>query len=118
MTFVTNKEAEISEKHVVNGYAIEELPTEALPLGTLCRTKRFDRLGVIVDAFYGEKDQNGNKIIFYTVLSFPEQSKVTFNQDENPYFLSNEYEYDIIGYLMLKPIDISIFSSILRDHML
>ncbi len=109
---------QIEEKRIVNGYAIEEIPPEAMDVGTLCRTKRFDRLGVIVDAFYGEKDKDGNKIIFYTVLSLPETTNIAFREEENPYFLSNEYEYDVIGYLMLKPIDISIFSAVLRDHML
>lgn len=115
---MVNDNTENVEKHVVNGYAIEELPKEAMNLGTLCRTKRFDRLGVIVDAFYGEKDKNGNNIIFYTVLSFPESSNSLPRNDEEPYFLSNEYEYDIICYLMLKPIDISMFSAVLKDHML
>jgi len=41
------------ENNIVKGYSIEELPKEAMKLGTFCRTKRFDRLGVIVDAFYG-----------------------------------------------------------------
>ena len=39
---------QIEEKRIVNGYAIEEIPPEAMDIGTLCRTKRFDRLAVIV----------------------------------------------------------------------
>lgn len=107
-----------TEKHIVNGYGIEEIPKEAVEIGTLCRANRFNRLGVIVDAFYGEKDLNDNKMIIYTILSFPNTNNMSFIDDENPYFLSNEYEYDVTCYLMIKPIDISIFSSILRDHLL
>jgi hypothetical protein len=106
------------ENNIVKGYSIEELPKEAMKLGTFCRTKRFDRLGVIVDAFYGEKDKNGTKMVIYTVLSFPDDNKAIYSDEESPYFLSNEYEYEVIGYFMLKPIDISIFSPILKDHML
>ena len=115
---MVNDNTENVEKHVVNGYAIEELPKEAMSLGTLCRTKRFDRLGVIVDAFYGEKDKNGNNIIFYTILSFPESSNSLPRKDEEPYFLSNEYEYDIIAYLMLPPLDLERLAKFIKEPLL
>jgi len=84
-------------------------PENALPLGTLIRSKRFDRLGAVTDSFYGDKDLDGTKIIIYTVLLFP-LSGLTRNTPEasrEDYYVSNEYEYDIIAYLMMEPINLN-----------
>ena len=37
---------------------MEEYPLEAMKAGTFVRTNRLNRLGIITDAFYGEKDQD------------------------------------------------------------
>ncbi len=48
-------------------------PDEAMPTGTLARSIKHDRLGVVVDAFYGDVDKTGKKIIVYTLLLTPER---------------------------------------------
>jgi len=84
-----------------------DYPPNAVPLGTFARCVRNNRLGVIADAFYGDIDQVGEKIIVYTVLLLPEIR--SFGQESSPtdkYYLINEYEYDVISYLMMPPVDI------------
>ena len=82
-------------------------PSEAVPTGTWVRSTRHDKLGVIVDAFYGDVDKNNKKIIIYTVLLFPKKNFGTSKAKQNQnLYLSNEYEYEIIAYLMMNPIDI------------
>tara|TARA_B110000211_G_C13802154_1_gene431036 strand:+ start:104 stop:466 length:363 start_codon:yes stop_codon:yes gene_type:complete len=79
-------------------------PSEALSLGTYVRSLAHDRLGIVVDAFYGEEDVVGTPIIIYTVLLSPDAVHFSiYPSDESPYLLSNEYEYDIIAYLMIGP---------------
>ena len=61
----------------------------------------------MVDAFYGDVDQVGEKIIVYTVLLLPQTSPYTTKSLKNDqYYLINEYEYDIVAYLMINPVDI------------
>ncbi len=88
-----------------------EYPKEALPKGTFVRPERFNRLGVVIDAFYGELDADNKKIIVYTVLLFPGASQrtpySTSPKGREQYYLTNEYEYEVIAYLMKKPLDIS-----------
>jgi hypothetical protein len=84
-----------------------DYPPNAVPLGTFARCIRNNRLGVVVDAFYGDVDQVGEKIIVYTVLLLPQTSPYTTKSLKNDkYYLINEYEYDIVAYLMINPVDI------------
>tara|TARA_R100000664_G_C2714345_1_gene110024 strand:+ start:151 stop:528 length:378 start_codon:yes stop_codon:yes gene_type:complete len=86
---------------------LEDYPKEALKPGTFVRSNRLDRLGFIVDAFYGELDKNNTKIIVYTIFMFPERN--IFGSKSKGAGLgqvSNEYEYEITAYLMLKPVNI------------
>jgi hypothetical protein len=86
----------------------DELPAESLPLGTLVRATRFNRLGAITDSFYGDKDVDGENIIVYTVLLFPPGRGSSHSSTSPPedYYISNEYEYDIIAYLMVGPVNL------------
>jgi len=81
-------------------------PKEALALGTYVRAIRHDKLGVITDAFYGDLDKDGQKIIVYTILLFPGTNHFGSAAHEK-YYVSNEYEYDTIAYLMLPPTDLA-----------
>lgn len=85
-------------------------PKEALPIGTVVRSKNHDRLGAVYDAFYGDIDKNNTKIIVYTVLLFPEVSIRYKKLDSNTYYLTNEYEYDIIAFLMMPCINMDSLS--------
>ena len=95
-----------------DGYG--KYPEEAMKMGTLVRSIKHDRLGVIIDAFYGDVDTTGKKIIIYTLLLTP-QTKMTGKSAlmKEQYYLTNEYEYDIIGYLMIKRVDVSNLQDIL-----
>lgn len=86
-------------------FDLEDYPDEALPHGTVVKSIRHDRLGAIYDAFYGDIDKNNTKIIIYTILLFPEPQMRYKKLDSNTFYVSNEYEYDIIAYLMLPRID-------------
>ena len=82
-------------------------PKEAVKIGTLVRSHRLDRLGIVTDAFYGELDEDNQKIIIYTVLIFPKQNKLSTSSLKNEqYYVTNEYEYEITAYLMMNPVDI------------
>jgi hypothetical protein len=88
--------------------ASEKYPENALPIGTYARSKRLNRLGVITDAFYGGLDEDNKKIIVYTILIFPTLDPLTRMPKENgQYYVTNEYEYEIIAYLMMNPMDLS-----------
>jgi|TARA_B110000211_G_C13539676_1_gene318844 hypothetical protein len=82
-------------------------PKNALKLGTFVRSLSHDRLGVVTDAFYGESDEVGEKIIVYTIILFPNTGSIAniYKKPEN-FFMSNEYEYDVIGYLMMRPVNL------------
>mgnify|MGYP003120812001 CR=1 len=86
-------------------------PKEALPLGTYVRAKRHDKLGVITDAFYGEVDEAGQKIIVYTILLFPNPHTYFGVSGKDQYYVSNEYEYEVIGYLMIPPANLTALTS-------
>jgi hypothetical protein len=81
----------------------DDYPVEAMPLGTYVRIIKQDCLGIVVDAFYGDVDTVGTKIILYSVLSLPNAGSLSHLKLSNHHYLSNEYEYDIIGYLMMPP---------------
>ena len=83
-----------------------EYPPEAMKPGTYVRANRLDSLGVILDAFYGDIDLDNKKIVVYTVFLLPNRSP-SIHQKKNDYYVSNEYEYEITGYLMLKRMDVS-----------
>ena len=74
------KDSELLEKlkdifdSIVEDKLPADYPQEAMPLGTLVRANRLNRLGAITDAFYGEMDKSGQKIIIYTLLLFPKQN--------------------------------------------
>jgi len=86
---------------------VGEYPSEALEVGTYVRSIRHDKLGVITDAFYGELDADGKKIVIYTILLFPKADSLTRMPNHNDqYYVSNEYEYEVIAYLMIKPADL------------
>lgn len=86
----------------------DSYPVSAMPLGTYVRSQRLDRLGIIVDAFYDEEDLNNTKIIIYTILILPERQGIgSVGQDPSQYYVTNEYEYETIGYLMMNPVDVS-----------
>ena len=93
---------------VLPDIASENLPKESLSLGTLVRSINHDKLAVITDAFYGDVDKDGKKIIIYTILMFPDANRFISSYKKNDQlYISNEYEYDIIAYLMVPPIDIN-----------
>ena len=53
-------------------------------------------------------DADNQKIIIYTILLFPQVDSLTRAPKRNDqYYMSNEYEYDIIAYLMMKPVDLT-----------
>ena len=88
----------------------EEYPKEALPLGTYVRAKKHTRLGIISDAFYSGQDLDNKKIIVYTILFLPEPFIAPSAPDfgnRSQFYVANEYEYDVTGYLMIQPVDIS-----------
>ena len=83
-----------------------DYPPEAMKPGTYVRANRLKCLGVILDSFYGDIDADNKKIIVYTVFLFPDRLK-NRHQKKNDYFVSNEYEYEVTGFLMLKRMDVS-----------
>lgn len=93
-------------------------PKEAMQPGTYVRSNRLNRLGLVVDAFYGEIDLDNNKIIIYTILILPKPiSTFTRDRDSEQYYLTNEYEYETTGYLMMKPVDMKQFSKLMSGGM-
>jgi hypothetical protein len=84
-----------------------EYPLEALEIGTLVRSIKKDRLGMIADAYYGGRDEDNRKIIVYTILLIPDKTKFSYQREisEDRVYLINEYEYDIYAYLMVPPVD-------------
>jgi hypothetical protein len=91
----------------MNKIQMEKYPKEALKIGTFVRANRFNRLGVITDAFYGEKDEDDKEIVIYTVLMFPKQDPIPKQSSQSDqYYISNEYEYEVTAFLMMKPVDV------------
>jgi len=87
---------------------MSDYPKEAMPIGSYVRSERLNRLGFITDAFYGELDKDNKKIIIYTILIVPKTNHMSklLEQDEQ-WYITNEYEYEVTGYLMMNPIDVS-----------
>jgi hypothetical protein len=84
-----------------------DYPGEAVFIGTLVRSIKKDRLGIVADAFYGDLDQDNKKIIIYTILLIPDRKDFSYRREieEDRLYLVNEYEYDIYAYLMVPPVD-------------
>ena len=82
-------------------------PRGALPTGTLVRSIKKDRLGLVADAFYDEK------IIVYTILLIPDKRNFSYinEAEDDRLYLINEYEYDIYAYLMVPPLDFEIINA-------
>jgi len=82
-------------------------PEEALLIGTLVRSIKKDRLGIVADAYYGDLDLDKKKIIVYTILLIPDRHSFSYQQEveQDRLFMINEYEYDIYAYLMIPPLD-------------
>ena len=95
--------------------SLGKYPEEAVPIGTFVRPTRLDRLGIVVDAFYGDLDEDNQKIIVYTILTMPNNNTMInlTNKEKSQCFLSNEYEYDVIAYLMIKPCSAAFVSKIM-----
>lgn len=84
----------------------EIYPKEAMKPGTYVRVHRLSRLGLIDDAFYGGLDEDENRIIIYTIVLLPVTARDRYNTpEEMSYALTNEYEYEVTGFLMIKPVD-------------
>tara|TARA_R110000822_G_scaffold92034_3_gene211960 strand:+ start:5358 stop:5729 length:372 start_codon:yes stop_codon:yes gene_type:complete len=84
----------------------EIYPKEAMKPGTYVRVNRLSRLGLIDDAFYGALDEDENRIIIYTIVLLPVNARDRYNTpEEMSYALTNEYEYEVTGFLMIKPVD-------------
>ena len=76
-------------------------------------------VGIVTDAFYGDVDSDGKKIIIYTVLLFPERDPFgSVTNKSEKFYVSNEYEYDVIAYLMMPPVDLSEFTMTLGGNFL
>tara|TARA_R110000822_G_scaffold290717_2_gene412758 strand:- start:19 stop:369 length:351 start_codon:yes stop_codon:yes gene_type:complete len=92
-------------------------PKAALPPGTFARSVRLDRLGVIIDAFYDSEIIDGQKIIIYSILLFPETKYFSGQMDNiQQYDITNEYEYEVIAYLMMNRLDISKLKSYIKGE--
>ena len=86
-----------------------EMPKEALKKGTIVKSLTHNRTGVVADAFYGDLDQDNQKIIIYTILLLPDNGFGSSSYGKlapDKIYFTNEYEYDIIGFLMVPPLDI------------
>jgi hypothetical protein len=93
-------------------------PSSAMPLGTYVRSQRLDKLGIIMDAFYADEDLDKTKIIIYTILILPERLGIGWADQRQPqYYVTNEYEYETIGYLMINPVDVSKVNVFLEGDM-
>ena len=93
-------------------------PKEAMPLGTIVRSTRLNNLGFITDAFYGDIDEDNQKIIVYTLFLLPKLDPLTKMPKANEqYYISNEYEYEVIGYLMMKPVNLNHITKIMKGGM-
>ena len=114
---IFNKVRDAFESVVKDG-RLADYPKEALKLGTFVRANRFDKLGIITDAFYGDQDKDGKKIVIYTVLLLPKNDFISKQKNQSEqYYLSNEYEYEVTAYLMISPVDMKKLSGILKGGM-
>ena len=98
--------AEIFDEYSSDGNS-EDIPKESMKLGTLVKALRHNKLGIITDAYYGAMDADNKKIIIYTLFLFPKNLFASSQIDKKEqFYLSNEFEYDVIGYLMIPPVNV------------
>ena len=94
-------------------------PKEAVRPGTLARSLTEDRLGVVTDAYYGDIDVTGKKIIIYTVMLFPDYKKTRYSSyGKETILVVNDYEYDVYAYLMVPPLDLKRLAKYLKEPIL
>ena len=95
----------------------EGYPEEAVPIGTIVRAKSHDRSGIVTDAFYGDLDADKNKIIIYNILLFPKK-KPSFSYKTESLLIVSEYEYNVIAYLMVPPINLKKLTAFLGESII
>tara|TARA_A100001515_G_scaffold138781_1_gene132684 strand:- start:2119 stop:2493 length:375 start_codon:yes stop_codon:yes gene_type:complete len=95
-------------------------PKEAVRPGTLARSLTENRLGVVTDAYYGDLDVTGKKIIVYTIMLFPDYKKTRYSAYSNKetILVVNDYEYDVQAYLMVPPLDLKRLAKFLKEPVL
>lgn len=82
-------------------------PKEAVPLGTLVRSKSLDRLGVVTDAFFDEDD-----LLIYSCFFIPNTTPGMYFRnlmdvgDELHGIILEESEFDLIFYLMMGTVNL------------
>ena len=96
----------------------EEYPKEAVPPGTIVKSNTHGRSGIVTDAFYGDLDADKKKIIVYTILLFPKRQPSYASYKSESLLVVTEYEYDVIAYLMVPPIDLKKLSAFLGDPLI
>jgi len=112
MSDTTEETENIFVKEIVSALkesdTLDDYPKRAVPLGTFARSSRFNKLGVIIDAFLQPASYNEDKenTIIYTLLLFPTGYAVT--PQENC-FVINESEYETVCYLMMPPVKLREF---------
>ena len=80
-------------------------PAAAVPLGTFVRSIRYNKVGIVIDAYYeytymNEEEQ---KVVIYTLLLPPSGFVVDPNDQ---FIITQESEYDTICFLLLQPVKI------------
>ena len=86
----------------------ESYPKQAVPTGTVIRSKKLNRLGVVTDAFIEDKQ------IYYTCFLIPNtepgryhRNLMNTHMDETVHgILVDESEFDLIFYLMFGRVDL------------
>ena len=87
---------------------MKDYPEEAVPLGTIVRSIKLDRLGVVTDAFY-DKD-----VLHYECFFIPNTAPGMYYRnlmnngqaDEVHGLMAEESEFDLIFYLMMGKVDL------------
>jgi hypothetical protein len=84
-----------------------EHPEEAVPLGTLVRSTKLNRLGIVTEAYYDEE-----KVLNYSCFFMPNTAPGMYyrnlmsGEKEIQGIISEETEFDLIFYLMVGKIDL------------
>lgn len=83
-------------------------PKLAVPLGTIVRSKKLNRLGVVVNAFYDEE-----RVLNYTCFFVPHtapgmyhRNLINNDNDEVQGIMYDETEFDLIFYLMVGKVNL------------
>lgn len=86
---------------------IERYPKEAVPLGTVVRSKNLNRLGIVTDAFYDKEN-----LLHYSCFFIPHTAPGMYhrnlmdNSDEVHGLMIEESEFDLIYYLMIGTVNL------------